>query len=70
MTQLNRVSVTCKQLFQLDTDAVDVVGALLPVTVGDDKVIFADQIVSKCMYIDTLDHRYVAMFPCSCVVLD
>ena len=50
---------------------LDISGALLPVTaVEDDEIIFAEQILSKCMHIDTVDHQYVATFSCSCVVED
>ena len=45
---------------------LDISGALLPVTaVGDDEIIFAEQILPKCMQIDTVDHQYVATFSCS-----
>lgn len=70
VTQLKK-AVTCKQQFQIDSDALDISGALLPVTaVGDDEIIFAEQILSKCMHIDTVDHQYIATFSWSCVVED
>ena len=70
VTQLKK-AVTCKQQFQIDSDALDISGALLPVTaVGDDEIIFAEQILSKCMHNDTVDHQYIATFSCSCVVED
>ncbi len=51
------------RVLQVDTNAMDTVSRILPVTVGDPEIISVEQAVSKCMYIDTLDHQYVAQFP-------
>lgn len=70
VTQLKKAG-TCKQQFKIDSDALDISGALFPVTaVGDDEIIFAEQILSKCMHIDIVEHQYIATFSCSCVVED
>ena len=72
IVNFNSGFVSCSDYFSIDTDCADVSGKLFPVNVSSvaEEVIFVEQIIEKCMYVDTLDQEYVTLFPCSSVFQD
>ena len=65
--RLQRLAVTCRQHFLLQTDALDLVhlSGVFPVKdSGNIDVISPTDIRSKCIYLD-VGTKYVGVFPCA-----